>query len=98
MRIHKPKSRIPILHANIRRIALLGLLGAAVYTYGLWEIIKKVPQSETNLEMRDEGFLAEWKRTDPELQDMYILRSMRMFRVSEELVDKAKEEFRAMGT
>lgn len=97
MRNIKTKSRVPLMHGNMKRVTLGGALAAVLYGYGLWEVIKRVPQSETNLEMADETFLAESKKKDPELQDLYILRSMRLFGVSEELVSRAKEEFRRMG-
>ena len=43
------------------------------------------------MEIKDETFLADWKRKDPELQDIYIIKSMKMFGVSPELIEKTRQ-------
>lgn len=44
----KTKSRIPVLHKNMKRMMFGGLLTACLYTYGLYRIIMQMPHSETN--------------------------------------------------
>lgn len=39
----KSKSRVPVLHQNMKRVGAAGLVGCALYTCGLWQIIKRMP-------------------------------------------------------
>ena len=32
----KTKSRVPVLHKNMKRVGIAGIIGTTLYTYGLW--------------------------------------------------------------
>lgn len=45
----KNKSKVPIVHYNMRNFMLGGLLTFGVYTYGLVYLLKQVPKNEVNI-------------------------------------------------
>ena len=65
MEKHKTKSRLPIMHKEMKNLALGGILGTIIYSYGLWEIMRRAPKSDTNIEMADYSQLTDVNRKNP---------------------------------
>lgn len=40
----KTKSKIPVMHKNMKTIAIVGAIGAVVYSYGFYEVIRRIPE------------------------------------------------------
>lgn len=61
----KTKSKVPVMHKDMKRLALGGIAGIIVYSYGLWEVMRRVPKSDTNIEMEDYSPLSDANRRSP---------------------------------
>lgn len=85
----KNKSKQPIMHTNMRNFTVGGLVSLVAYTYGISYLMQMVPKSEANFQLRDDESLPLKDQMSPTLQDHYIFKTMRIFRVSETLIQKA---------
>jgi hypothetical protein len=45
MKTIKTKSRIPVMHKNMKSIAIFGVIGAIIYSYGFYQVIRRMPES-----------------------------------------------------
>lgn len=48
--------------------------------------MRRAPTSDTNIEMADYSQLTDANRKNPEMQDHYIIKTMKMFGVSDSLI------------
>lgn len=75
----------------MRNFVLGGIGSLTVYACGLSYLMERVPKSEANIQLGDNAELPLQDQMDSTMQEHYIFKTMRIFRVSEGLIEKAKK-------